>query len=454
MNDPNGVCQVDGRFHLFYQHNPHAPVHGTIHWGHASSVDLFHWCDEPIALAPGPDGPDRDGCYSGVLVMDNDVPTIIYSGIADGRTVPCLATGSRDLRHWTKATPLALFEPPADLDLIGFRDHSVWQDSDGLWHQLVGAGLRGQGGAALQYASDDLRTWRYLGPLIVGDASQSDPIWTGTMWECVDFFPLYGRHVMLFSAWTNDGYTLSSGQAIGTLYMVGDLEGDVFVPERTDYLDHGGTCFYAPQSFWDESGRRILWGWLMEERPVADQQEAGWSGVMGLPRQLSLTDAGLLAVRPVDEVESLVIGTTVHSARPGDDLLLDASRPCRLRIASQADHSYSVQLLADDGPVWIITLDGLSREVVVSRDTDHSGNVTGAKRFAIPVTTDRAVTNLEVYLDNTTLEVFVDSASALSTRIYPGRGPKRISVSSWGDAPVIVGQDDLAPAMAAAREAS
>ncbi|MEO1646436.1 MAG: hypothetical protein AAFR67_14690, partial [Chloroflexota bacterium] len=51
MNDPNGFIQWQGKYHLFYQHNPHAAVHHNMHWGHAFSDDLIHWIDLPVDIA-------------------------------------------------------------------------------------------------------------------------------------------------------------------------------------------------------------------------------------------------------------------------------------------------------------------------------------------------------------------------------------------------------------------
>ena len=55
MNDPNGLIQWQGVYHLFYQYNPAGAFHHTIQWGHAVSTDLVHWKHLPIALAPTPD---------------------------------------------------------------------------------------------------------------------------------------------------------------------------------------------------------------------------------------------------------------------------------------------------------------------------------------------------------------------------------------------------------------
>ena len=83
--------------------------------------------------------------------------------------------------------------------------------------------------------------------------------------------------VLVFSAW-DDGDTRHP------LYWTGRYAGTPSSPPALHRLDYGGRFFYAPQSFQDESGRRIMFGWLQEGRSDAAMVEAGWSGVMSLPR--------------------------------------------------------------------------------------------------------------------------------------------------------------------------
>ena len=56
-NDPNGLIQHKGIYHLFYQFHPFSHGRGKggeIFWGHARSRDLIHWEHLPIAIWPSP----------------------------------------------------------------------------------------------------------------------------------------------------------------------------------------------------------------------------------------------------------------------------------------------------------------------------------------------------------------------------------------------------------------
>jgi beta-fructofuranosidase len=454
LNDPNGLTHRDGVFHLFYQANPYAAVHDRIHWAHVTSTDLVRWHDEPIALVPGETGPDRDGCWSGVLVDDDGVPTIVYSGRHDDRELPCVAVGSPDLRTWTKdpANPVIPHTPPG-VDVTAYRDHCVWREG-GRWRQLVGSGVRGVGGTAFLYDSPDLRRWELVGPLLHGSAdapARGEALWSGTMWECVDLFRLCvdgtsasvgdpaararpGVDVLLLSVW-DDGVTHYP------LYLTGTYAGDAFVPEATHRLDHGERYFYAPQSMADASGRRVLFGWLQEGRPEQACVEAGWSGVMSLPRVVTLAADGTLHQAPAPEVETLRVDRSAVPTGPLGPGLLD--------LASGDQLDVELDLLLEPGAVVEVLLrakpdrpdgpdDGTGEQTVV-RLARGEGDEQGTAVLAldrsrssldpdvdttplagqVPVGADGSV-HLRVLVDRSALEVFA-GGRPLTSRVYPTR---------------------------------
>ena len=162
MNDPNGLIQYEGTYHMFYQYNPAAPLPKNMHWGHASSKDLVHWQHEPLALTPTPGSPDEDGCWSGCAFVAEDLPAIVYTGRKGELERPCLAFSHDNLQTWEKypGNPV-IPDKPAGLDLTDFRDHKVWKENN-KWYQLIAAGKRGEFGAVLLYESEDLKEWKFL----------------------------------------------------------------------------------------------------------------------------------------------------------------------------------------------------------------------------------------------------------------------------------------------------
>lgn len=444
LNDANGLAHRDGRYHLFYQHNPYAAVHDRIHWGHVSGTDLVHWVDEPVALSPGETGPDRDGCWSGVLVDDGGVPTLVYSGRHGGRELPCLAVGSPDLRTWTKdpANPVVPSTPPG-IDVTAYRDHCVWRE-DGRWRMLVGAGVRGAGGTAFLYGSDDLRSWELVGPLLVGSATDpgpGHPLWTGTAWECVEVFRLCedgssgpvgdpvlgaapGVDVLVLSVW-------DEGVTHHPLYATGRYADDRFEVAAWHRLDIGGRYFYAPQSMTDATGRRVVFGWLQEGRGAAASVAAGWSGAMSLPRVATLAPGGTIALAPAAEVALLrgeATSVDVGALAPGDEVRLPV-RGARLdvevvvtlpvggalrlllRVSPDGSERTVVELSRTGPRTALLRLDRSCSSVDPDPDLDTDELSGDVPLSAGPVL-------LRVLLDASALEVFA-GGRALTARTYP-----------------------------------
>jgi beta-fructofuranosidase len=422
LNDPNGLGHWGETFHLFYQYNPVGPVHNRIHWGHATSTDLVHWTDEPIALTPG-DGPDRDGCWSGVLVNADGVPTLVYSGHRDGEERACLAVGDSTLRTWTPLPEAIIPEPPAGLDLTAYRDHCVWREGS-TWHQIMGSGITGRGGAALHYTSENLRDWRYEGVLVAADDLPPGSAWTGTVWECVDLFAVGDRHVLILSVWDADVTHHSA-------YCWGHYANGRFVPESVQVFDHGLRHFYAPQTMTDAAGRRIAFGWIQEARPPHDVLQAGWGGVMSLPRQLQAGPDGRLVQAPVAEIEQL---RGHHEMLPAGPLQpwvqhrLDGLGGVQLDIVAElwlrdlnACVVLALRCSPDEEEITRIVLDRSSGNLRLDRGSSSRNGELDTVELQCPLDlgADGHIT-LRVLLDRSVLEIFVNG-HALTGRIHPTR---------------------------------
>ncbi len=403
MNDPNGPIYWKGRYHMFFQYNPNAAVWGDMHWAHAVSEDMIHWRHLPIALAPTPGGDDADGCFTGSAVDDHGTATFLYTGVKsvepsratlrDGshnfREVQCLAT-SKDpqLRTWNKWNQPVL-QPPDDAGVAGFRDPFLWKDAE-TWYMGIGSGVFKEGGRVLLYRSKNLREWKYLHPLASGEWTGKDltnPVDSGEMWECPDFFPLGKKHVLLYA---------TAGQVI---WESGELDPRelLFHREKRGLLDAG--AYYAQKTQLDAKGNRILWGWVPEKRSEAEFSAAGWAGCMALPRTLGLSANGELEMTFAPETRELrgkVISKKASLATTAAELEWNAAGPFALTLSDKT------------GPWLTVAQEGAgseSRVTVNGQKLPGNGSSTAKRKF-------------HVFVDASVAEVICDQKRAITARIY------------------------------------
>lgn len=306
LNDPNGLALVDGRYHLFFQHNPDDPVHHRIAWGHVSSDDLVTWREEPLALVARDGEPDAYGCWTGCVVLDDGVPTAVYSAVErgpGGRAEVLLARGSADLRSWQQGSkPVVAL--PDDPEVTEVRDPFCFIAS-GRRYAVQGAGREGGTPRVLVYGCDDLERWEPLGTLLDGTDPVAAQVASAEVWECPNLVRMGDAWVLVVSLWRRRGEGLSALD--GVRYLVGDLDltddGPRFRPRGGGVLDTG-EAFYAPQLLATDR-RVLLWGWAKEERREEDQvRESGWSGALTFARELVLVGGRVLS-QPVPELVAL-----------------------------------------------------------------------------------------------------------------------------------------------------
>jgi beta-fructofuranosidase len=404
-----------------------------MHWGHASSPDLVHWQHLPIALAPTPGGPDHDGVWSGCAINWDSHPGVVYTGRDGESERVCLAASLDGLRTWQKyAGNPVIYAPPADLDQVGFRDPCVWRAGEG-WLMAIGSGIRDVGGAVLLYSSPDLTHWQYLGPLIAGDKNQKEPVWTGEMWECPNFFPLGNRHVLIISP-----MDLHPSRSLYTIYFTGAFRDNRFTPQVCAKMDGGDIFFYAPQAFLDESGRRIIIGWSREARSIAAQEAAGWAGVMTLPRLLELRSDGRMSQRPVPEIEmlrgekrswnKLRIGATGVGRKQ-----MDLDGLCGDTLEMAVDFNLSdagegkegvfgllVRLSPDGKEQTEIRYEPASGRLMVDTRRSSLSMDVEPGRYEIPLDfSGLDQLHLRIFLDRSIIEVYANDLAVITARVYP-----------------------------------
>lgn len=305
LNDPNGLIHFNGVYHVFYQWNPFDTTHGAKFWGHYTSEDLLTWQAQPPALVPS-EWYEKNGCYSGSAVEHKGKMYLFYTGNVkdennERKSYQCMAVSSDGIT-FEKRGPV-IFLPEGYTP--HFRDPKVWKQ-DEIWYMVIGAQTENEEGQVVVYSSRDLENWEFKGPLAGGNLNRLGDF--GYMWECPDLFRLDSKDVLLVSPQGLE----PEGHLYQNLFQSGYFIGE-WKPNTNQY-NHGpfkeldsGFDFYAPQTFEDKRGRRLMYAWM----GLTDENEAyqpttsnDWVHALTLPRELVLK-GDMLYQKPVTELQKL-----------------------------------------------------------------------------------------------------------------------------------------------------
>ncbi|MHA4818239.1 glycoside hydrolase family 32 protein [Streptomyces aculeolatus] len=447
VNDPNGLVFHDGYYHVFFQHNPHSPRHTTTHWGHFRSRDLIHWEMLPTALSPDPDGEDADGVWSGNAVSHRGELRTFYSAKHPGRWhQPVAVASSADGLAFAKHTGLLVPEPPDGVTM--FRDPYVWRDGY-RWRMLVGAALADGRGAAVQYESagpDDLDNWTYRG-IFLARAPQPLPGGADTEegWECAQYADFGDRRgVLLVSAWDPQ-----AGAQVTAAWPGRKADG-AFAADTPQRLDHGPD-FYAPALLHAPDGRILMWAWLWEARdepyvgaPSAWSDEAGWAGMLSLPRELTLATDGTVRQTPASEVDKLRGAHRIHASGSGPAALGAISPTADVTVRLEADGGLRLTTSADGREHLDIRRDADTGDVVADRGGASLDPRTKGGSWRLPAPSRTAPAELRIVLDRSVAEIFAADGQTLTLRFYPIGGDDW-QLHATGAAPYAVDAWDLIP---------
>lgn len=424
MNDPNGLCKVGDRWHLFYQFHPAGTDWGPMHWGHSTSRNLFDWMHLPVFLHPeqnlwrlGATG----GAFSGNAFQDRDGSRMFfyterlpaYDLFKGYREVQKLARPGRGLIHAAGSETVIEARPAAEGVEHDFRDPKVWwDDAAGAYRMVLGAALHGDP-AVLLYGSDDLADWTYLGPIYRAPAQYREN--GARAAECPDFFPLGGKWVMVMGF---VGYTEPGTGRHNLLYaQVGDFRHDRFVPDGDglQVLDFG-TDFYAMQSFAAEE-RQIALAWLFNWE---DRKPAGspYSGEMSLPRELSLDARGRLCMAPVPELDAAWPARRLAAGPGGTHALGDF--PADLRLEGELDGT-RIRAMQGGALSFEVAVTGGRLAIRLPQDD-------GRIRYEADLA---GATDLRLLHDRGILEVFAARGAVCGTRrSYAKVAPDRVEIAT------------------------
>lgn len=415
INDPNGMVYADGVWHLYYQYNPFGNAWGNMSWGHATSTDLFHWKEQPVALLP-----DELGyIYSGSAILDKDNTAgfgenaIIAMYTTHGaHEQQCIAYSTDGGMTFTKYEGNPVIKNTTHGD---YRDPKVfWDDDYQSWFCIFALG--GEHSAQI-WKSADLKRWTLCSTFTAGSYSGCND----GVWECTDMFTMQYKGEKKYVVTVN----ISGGcpnHGSGTMYFVGNFDGKRFVADKYKYplWEDQGLDDYASVTWSNTGDRRVCIGWMNNQAYSGNYPCQVWKSAMTLPREMVLEEYNgfpLLKTTIVKEIDQIAEGWR------DADYLLGNNDAYQLNVPVNLSSDCTILLSNSAGNEYEVRVDSKKRQVVIDR-----GGRTGAytsREFPMtnvtgPLNTDKENIVLCFYVDQSSVEITTEDGSMImSTLVFP-----------------------------------
>nr|WP_321410440.1 glycoside hydrolase family 32 protein [uncultured Carboxylicivirga sp.] len=438
MNDPNGLVYLNGQYHLFYQHYPYDIVWGPMHWGHASSTDLFHWEHHPIALYPDSLG----NIFSGSAVIDHnntagfgkDAMVAIFTYHNDSIWAKGFKnTESQGIAFsmdegitWTKYKSNPILNNNGEQD---FRDPKVfWNRETELWQMVLAVGDH-----IRIFSSPNLLDWKFESNFKPNETSE--PL---GVWECPDLFPLKYNGNTKWVMIINHGDKGPNGGSC-TRYFIGDFDGNTFQQAQdARWLDYG-TDFYAGVTFSNvPDDKKYLISWMSNWKYANQTPTKVWRSAMTIPRELVLDmdSSGYFIRQHITEGLHALKSNTIVQEQISSNYHLSNIDLSQALISFRSISELLKIKIGNSSEHIIIEINDDS--VVIDRS--NSGVVDFSDRFATKVQSmpiSEAITECKIILDRSSIELLLNDGKYSMTNIFfPNEKYSELSITGEKDSKI------------------
>lgn len=430
LNDPNGLVYFNHHYFISHQWFPLGAVHGLKYWFNYKSDDLVYFKAQGPILKPDTKY-DSHGVYSGSAFVFNDHLYYMYTGNhidSHGERCPSQMIARVKDDGSVEKFPKPVIQGSPDGYTSHFRDPKVFE-KNGTLYVLIGAQNENKLGRLLLYNSHDVVNWTLIGEL------HTNLNHFGYMWECPDYFELDGEDVILICSQgiEADGYKYRNIYQSGYMFGEFDIENIEFDHQDFQELDKGFD-FYAPQTFINKEGQRILIGWMGLPDIEYPTDSEGWAHCLTIPRELTIEN-GKLKQRPLKALEKL---------RSNKETALGYANKFKRKLHPYEGKQYEmiIDILENDATEIYFEVRSSrnestliiynKRENSLTLDRSESGllpsNVDGTTRTTI---LDSPLSQLHIYVDTSSIEIFCNNGErVLTSRIFPSIDATGIKAST------------------------